>query len=35
MMAESVSQATTAAQNTFNAQAGTLSGITYNNANLR
>jgi len=34
MMAESVSQATTAAQNTFNAQAGTLSGVSYNNSNL-
>jgi len=34
MMAESVSQATTAAQNTFNGQASTLSGVTYNNANL-
>ena len=34
MMAESVSQATTAAQNTFNAQASTLSGVTYNASNL-
>lgn len=34
MMAQSISQATTAAQNTFNAQASTLSGVTYNNSNL-
>jgi Flp pilus assembly protein TadG len=34
MMAESTSAATTAAQNTFNAQASTLAGVTYNANNL-
>jgi len=34
MMAESTTAATTAAQNTFNAQASTLTGVTYNANNL-
>lgn len=34
MMAQSVSQATTAAQNTFNAQASTVPNITYSSGNL-
>src|SRR6516164_2196183 len=35
MMAQSVATATTAAQNTFNAQASTLSSVTYSSSNLQ
>ncbi|MBL6618122.1 MAG: hypothetical protein ISR49_21875 [Alphaproteobacteria bacterium] len=34
MMAQSVSAATTTVQNTFNAQASAISGVTYNSSNL-
>src|SRR5580704_10443004 len=35
MMTQSVSAATTAAQNTFNAQAGALTSVTYSPSNLQ